>query len=352
MFELLPGDIPNMEVFQGIQNTGTEDTLQNSQIIQENVPVQLILEPKRKAVSMKMLDGDCSLEEVTDQEAQGSKIKFVQTEIHQLGYEDGSPCGLEEENNVQEVQKFPDSNYRLVPTKILLQPSDKELPAYFANKTKGNIVKQIQMKQRELPPNKKMPTYIDHFSSFINLAGKQWQFADTNQKTSETTKNMSSLKVRSVAKMQAVNKANVKGGERVKRPLNAFMVFSHHERRKMKERKLQQHHSKVSQQLGREWRALGELGRGPYIQEAERLRLLHLQEHPGYKYCPRPRKLSVDVSSRSREGPARQAIPHSSLQAAWPWLAAWLKKKLPHLRHKETLGELEIVDIMTDHIQV
>ena len=385
---LPPGNIPNMEESRGIQNSEKEVTSLKSQSIQENEPGQIMVNPERKAVSKKIfLDPDCSPEEENNCKVLELKRKFVQTEIHQLRYGDGSPCDLKEENNVGKVNQCQDSTIKFVAMKML-QPIEKEITDYVPHTPKGNIVNQIQQKKSEYLHNKLMPTFIDKFSSFVSLAGKQWQLADPKQKITDSTDKKSSIKV------ESVSKTNMKGEERIKRPLNAFMVFSHLERRKMVGRKLGLHHSKVSQQLGREWRALGELGRGPYLQEAERLRLLHLQEHPGYKYRPRPRKPSVGITSRkggsgegaawqarkggsgegaawqarkvgsregaawqarkvgSREGAAWQAtIPHSSLQAAWPWLAAWLKERLPHLRHK-ALGHLEIVDILTDHIQV
>lgn len=38
---------------------------------------------------------------------------------------------------------------------------------------------------------------------------------------------------------------------------------------------------------GSEWKLLGEEQKRPFIDEAKRLRTLHMQEHPDYKYRPR-----------------------------------------------------------------
>ena len=78
----------------------------------------------------------------------------------------------------------------------------------------------------------------------------------------------------------------------VRRPMNAFMVYSHYERKKIIEVEPDIHNAEISKRLGRSWKSLSERERQPYIQEAERLRLLHMQEYPGYKYQPK-KKLKV-----------------------------------------------------------
>ena len=73
----------------------------------------------------------------------------------------------------------------------------------------------------------------------------------------------------------------------VKRPMNAFMVWSQLERRKIIQRNPDAHNAEISKNLGRKWRTLSEEERQPFIDEAERLRLLHIKEYPDYKYKPK-----------------------------------------------------------------
>jgi len=47
------------------------------------------------------------------------------------------------------------------------------------------------------------------------------------------------------------------------------------------------HNSEISKRLGAEWKLLSEDQKRPYIDEAKRLRAVHMKEHPDYKYRPR-----------------------------------------------------------------
>ena len=75
-----------------------------------------------------------------------------------------------------------------------------------------------------------------------------------------------------------------KATNHVKRPMNAFMVWSQIERRKISEVAPDMHNAEISKRLGARWKLLNDDDRQPFIEEAERLRVLHMQEYPDYKY--------------------------------------------------------------------
>jgi hypothetical protein len=89
----------------------------------------------------------------------------------------------------------------------------------------------------------------------------------------------------------------------IKRPMNAFILWSQIERRKILSRQDQYatiHNAEISKLLGKRWKnELTDEDRQPFIMEAERLRLDHMKQHPDYKYRPRSKKLKPESSQCS-----------------------------------------------------
>uniref|UniRef100_A0A1I8NUQ2 HMG box domain-containing protein n=1 Tax=Stomoxys calcitrans TaxID=35570 RepID=A0A1I8NUQ2_STOCA len=113
----------------------------------------------------------------------------------------------------------------------------------------------------------------------------------------------------------------------IKRPMNAFMVWSQMERRKICEKTPDIHNAEISKELGRRWQLLSKEEKQPYQMEAEKLRKLHMIEYPNYKYRPQkklPRansgssKSSQDGSHNESSDMNSSASPSTSQKSPGP----------------------------------
>ncbi|KAI8479808.1 hypothetical protein Bbelb_424670 [Branchiostoma belcheri] len=108
------------------------------------------------------------------------------------------------------------------------------------------------------------------------------------------------------------------GGEYVKRPLNAFMVWSRVRRAKLREEMPDLRNTEISRRLGAEWREMSAEQKLPHIQRSRQLRIEHFDMYPNYRYRPKRKLKSGPVTgprpvadilqaSRSRE-PQRSSV--------------------------------------------
>ncbi|PIC17770.1 hypothetical protein B9Z55_023891 [Caenorhabditis nigoni] len=96
--------------------------------------------------------------------------------------------------------------------------------------------------------------------------------------------------------------------ERIKRPMNAFMVWSQQRRQQISAAGQKFHNSDISKMLGVEWRAMADEEKVPFVERAKQLREEHFITYPDYVYRPRRRKRIVKSTGSFDGAPSDELV--------------------------------------------
>ncbi|KAF6205666.1 hypothetical protein GE061_019839 [Apolygus lucorum] len=128
----------------------------------------------------------------------------------------------------------------------------------------------------------------------------------------------------------------LKAKDRIRRPMNAFMIFSKRHRALVHQRHPNQDNRTVSKILGEWWYALGPEEKQRYHELASEVKEAHFKAHPEWKWCSKDRRKSSTGSGRGKLGsvdegagesapPCSPQVPVGSAAAAENQIASEIK---------------------------
>ncbi|XP_020282979.1 putative transcription factor capicua isoform X3 [Pseudomyrmex gracilis] len=144
----------------------------------------------------------------------------------------------------------------------------------------------------------------------------------------------------------------LKAKDRIRRPMNAFMIFSKRHRSVVHQRHPNQDNRTVSKILGEWWYALGPEEKQKYHELASEVKEAHFKAHPDWKWCNKDRRKSSTTSFKGSEtrtklnstGEETDALQGSASDDPLPPLVPADEVSTPITMCNETPANIEIMN--------
>ena len=139
-----------------------------------------------------------------------------------------------------------------------------------------------------------------------------------------------------------VNTLRHKKVDYIKRPMNAFMIWSQRERKKIWSENKDLHNSQISKWLGKRWNQLSDEERQPFFDESKTIRNNHSILYPNYKYRPQ-KKLKTDSIDANEPKPRSRTTSRNKFFNKKKKNQNVLSKKVnPNLKFRITIDKQRI----------
>ncbi|ODM91783.1 Protein capicua [Orchesella cincta] len=134
-------------------------------------------------------------------------------------------------------------------------------------------------------------------------------------------------------------KDDSKEPERIRRPMNAFMIFSKRHRALVHQRHPNQDNRTVSKILGEWWYQLGPEEKQKYHELASEVKEAHFKANPGWKWCSRDRRKSSSSTMAGAPPDGKRPRTSSNEDGAYPGQGQTEGVDTSFTEVKETPGE-------------